>query len=336
MSPSKSPADAPASPPGDRPRRKHWTEADIPDQTGRTAVVTGATAGLGLRVAEVLAEHGARVLLGSRNPARGAAALKRVAAVATGPAPEIVELDLSDLDSVDAAVASIRKRTGDRVDLLINNGGVMAPPLSFSSDGYELQWATNVFGPAALTWMLLPAIEKTPGSRVVFVSSNRHFKGAFDEARLRSDLRGENYRGFDYYGRTKLADLLLTRELQRHFAKLHKSTPSVDAISVAAHPGFTATELVGNGFAGLPGFAHRIATAATGVLGQPVEVGALPILYAATAPDVRGSQFFGPTHFFELRGPPGRAARSPASRSDELGATLVRCVAEFTSVKPPS
>jgi NAD(P)-dependent dehydrogenase (short-subunit alcohol dehydrogenase family) len=311
-----------------------WSDSDVPDQTGRTALVTGATGGLGLRIAEVLAGRGARVLLSSRDAARGEAALERVrvAALASqaGAAPEVVSLDLSDLASVRTAAEHIRDRTGGRLDLVINNGGIVAPPRSFCADGVELQWATNVLGPAALTWQLLPAIEGTPGSRVVFVSSTRHFRGAFDERRLRADARGEGYRGFEYYGRTKLADLLLSRELERHFLARH-----VDAISVAAHPGFTATGIVGSGFAALPPFAHRIATAATRVLGQSVAGGALPILYAATAPEVRGSQFFGPSRLFELRGPPARAARSAASRSDELGEILLRFVEEHTGISSP-
>lgn len=307
-----------------------WTDADVPDQTGRTAVVTGATGGLGLRIAEVLAAHGARVLLGSRNPERGAAALRRVRASATGADPELVSLDLSDLASVRAAAADIRARTGDRLDLLVNNGGIMAPPLSFSVNGIELQWATNVVGPAALSWMLLPAIESTPGSRVVFVSSTRHLSAVFDEVRLRADARGKDYRGFDYYGRTKLADLLLSRELEKHF-----SAAGIDAMSVAAHPGFTATGIVGTGFAALPKWMHRIATAAAGALGQPVAMGALPILYAATATGVHGSQFFGPRRLFGLRGPVGVAKRSSASQSDELGATLLRFIEELTGMPAP-
>jgi NAD(P)-dependent dehydrogenase (short-subunit alcohol dehydrogenase family) len=300
------------------------------DLLGRTAVVTGATGGLGLRVAEVLASRGARVLLGSRNKSRGAAALDRVASAATGATPDVISLDLSDLASVRSAAAIIRQLTGDRLDLLVNNGGVMAPPLRFSVDGYESQWATNVIGPAALTWLLVPAIERGPASRVVFVSSNRHMKGDFDEKRLRADIGGQDYRGFDYYGRTKLADLLLSYELDRYF----RATGST-ALSVAAHPGFTATGIVGSGFAGLPVFAHRIATAATGVLGQSVEMGALPILYAATEPDVRGSQFFGPTGPFELRGQPGIARRSAASTSDERGRMLVRVLSELTGIPAP-
>ena len=300
-------------------------DADVPNQTGRTAVVTGATGGLGLRVAEVLAAHGAFVLIGSRNPERGAAALERVRAAATGPAPELATLDLSDLASVRAAATHIRNRTGDRLDLLINNGGIMAPPLAYTPDGFETQWATNVLGPAVLTWQVLPAIKATPGSRVVFVSSTRHLGAHLNEARIRADIRGDDYRGFGYYGRTKLADLLLSAELERHLRRT-----KTDSISVAAHPGFTATGIVGSGFAGLPGVLRPIANWGMGALGQRVAIGALPILYAATADGVQGNRFFGPRALGGLRGHPGPARRSHESTSEHLGRTLVRVIEELT------
>jgi NAD(P)-dependent dehydrogenase (short-subunit alcohol dehydrogenase family) len=304
---------------------RRFTDTDVPDQSGRVALVTGATGGLGLRVAEVLSSRGARVLVGSRNPERGAKALERVSAVATGAPPELVGLDLASLRSVRSAAADVRARTGDRLDLLVNNGGIMAPPLAFSVDGFESQWATNVLGPAALTWLLLSAIETTPGSRVVFVGSTRHLSARLDEARIRADVRGEDYRGFDYYGRTKLAGLLLSHELEQHFR-----SGTSDAISVAAHPGFTATGIVDSGFAALPRFVRPIANWGMATLGQPVAIGALPILFAATGPEARGDEYFGPRSLGGLRGYPGPARRSPASTSDELGGTLVRVVEELT------
>jgi protochlorophyllide reductase len=307
-----------------------WNESDIPDQTGRTALVTGATGGLGLRIAHVLAGAGARVLMTSRNAERGEKALASVSAVATDAAPELVELDLASLDSVRSAVADIRERTGDRLDLLVNNAGVMAPPLSFSDDGVELQWATNVFGPALLTWSLLPAIERVPGSRIVFVSSVAHWGGRFTPERLERDLTGEGYVPFAYYGRTKLADLLLSRELQRHFLRV-----GADTISLAAHPGVSATGLIDSTTAGKPDWVKAIARGSIDLLGQPAEGGALPILYAATEPGVRGSQFFGPAWVFETRGPPTRATRSPASRSDELGADLLAFIEDQIGVPAP-
>ncbi|HEX4402313.1 MAG TPA: oxidoreductase [Galbitalea sp.] len=308
---------------------QRFRDADVPDQTGRVAVVTGATGGLGLRTAEVLASHGARVFVGSRNAERGAIALGRVRAAAFGFPPELVDLDLSSLVSVRSAAADIRSRTGNRLDLLINNGGVMAPPLGFSPDGFETQWATNVLGPAALTALLLPAMEAVAGSRVVFVSSTRHLGARLDEAQLRSDVRGENYRGFDYYGRTKLADLLLSHDLER---RLRHS--GAETISVAAHPGFSATGIVDKGFAGLPKFLRPIADWGAGAFGQPVEIGALPILYAATAREVAGDDYFGPRGPGGLRGYPDHAKRSPQSRDDALGGTLMRVVSELTSIPP--
>ena len=307
-----------------RPRIATFRDDDVPDQSGRTVVVTGATGGLGLRVSEVLAAQGARVLVGSRNAQRGRAALERIAAAASGAAPELVNLDLASLDSVRAAAADIRGRTEDRLHVLINNGGIMAPPLTFSVDGFESQWATNVIGPALLTRLLRPALEDVPGSRAVFVSSTRHRSARLDEARVRADVRGENYRGFEYYGRTKLADLLLSHELERHFRKTGAQT-----ISVAAHPGFSSTGIVGSGFAGLPRILRPIANWGSDVLGQPVAIGALPILYAATAPDISGDDYIGPRWLGGLRGRPARAKRSRESTNDELGATLVRVIAEL-------
>jgi protochlorophyllide reductase len=307
-----------------------WSEDNIPDQTGRTALVTGATGGLGLRVATVLASKGARVLLAARNPQRGADALEQVKRVATDAAPEVVDIDLADLGSVRAAVPEIRERTGDRLDLLVNNAGIMAPPLGFSPDGFELQWATNVFGPAALTWSLLPAITETPGARVVFVSSVAHFGGAISADRLERFAHGDNYSAWGYYGATKLADLLLSRELQRHFLRIRSG-----AISVAAHPGVASTNLISSTTEGRPAWVKAAAASAISVLGQPTESGALPLLFAATEDGVQGSQYFGPAWVFETRGPPARAARSPQSRSDEAGAALLDFVEQQTLVPAP-
>jgi len=307
-----------------------WSDGDVPDQTGRVALVTGATGGLGLRVASVLAAHGARVLVGSRNPDRGEAALAAVTANASGTAPELVNIDLSSLRSVDDAVEQVLILTGGSLDLLVNNAGVMAPPLRFSVDGFESQWATNVLGAAALTWRLVPALEATPGSRVVFVSSTRHLSATLSEARIRADVRGRDYRGFDYYGRTKLADLVLSRQLDKHFGRR-----GIDAMALAAHPGFSATSIVENGFAALPGVIRPIANWGGRVFGQPVEMGALPILYAATAADAVGGAYYGPRSLGGLRGYPGPAKRARQSLDDETGAMLSRVVSELTGVSEP-
>jgi protochlorophyllide reductase len=304
---------------------RRFRDSDVPDQTGRAVVVTGATGGLGLRVAEVLAARGARVLIGSRNAERGAAALARVARAAAGAPPELVQLDLASLASVRAAASDIRHRTHDHLDLLVNNGGIMAPPLGYSADGFENQWATNVLGPAELTDLLLPAMRGTPGSRIVWVSSTRHSSASLRERALRSDVRGESYRGFDYYGRTKLADLLLSRDLERQLREEGAHT-----LSVAAHPGFTATAIVGSGFAALPRILRPIANWGSDALGQPVAKGALPILYAATAPEVSGDDYFGPRWLGGLRGYPVHAPRSRQSVDDELARSIARAVRELT------
>lgn len=308
-----------------------WHDTDVPDQTGRVALVTGATGGLGLQVAEALAAHGARVLIGSRNPDRGAAAVRRVAAAATGLPPEGVSLDLSSLESVAAAADDVHQRTGGQLDLLVSNAGIMAPPLGFSVDGFESQWATNVLGAAALTWRLLRDIEAASAGRVVFVSSTRHLSASIDEALIRADVRGENYRGFDFYGRTKLADLLLSRQLEKHFRR-----EETRAMALAAHPGFSATGIVGSGFAALPRVIRPVANWGMRTLGQSVELGALPILYAATAPEAVGSGYYGPRGLGELRGYPGPARLSAASESDAVGAALVKVVADLVGLPEPS
>ena len=307
-----------------------WTDDDVPDQTGRTAVVTGATSGLGLRVAEVLASKGARVVVTSRDPARGARALKRVQDASSDEGPELVMLDLGSLGSVRAAASAIRHRINDRLDIVVNNAGVMAPKFQYSANGIELQWATNVFGPAALTRLLLPAIVDVPGSRIVGVSSISHFAGRFDPGRLDADIAGEQYNPFAYYARTKLAALLYARELERHLRRTGAQT-----VSLAAHPGWSLTGIGTNADYGSD-LAKRVMTGVTARVAQSAASGALPLLYAATAPGVRGGQYFGPNGVFELRGGPTRAARSPSSRSDELGTALLRVIDELTGVARPA
>jgi NAD(P)-dependent dehydrogenase (short-subunit alcohol dehydrogenase family) len=278
----------------------------------------------------VLANHGARVLIGSRNPDRGRAALEAVSAVATGPRPAIVTVDVASLESVAAAAENVQAATDGRLDLLVNNAGILAPPLRFTADGFESQWATNVLGPAALTWRLLPALESTPRSRVVFVSSIEHRAASLDEARIRADVRGENYRGFGYYRRTKLADLLLSAELERHFRRV-----GVDSIAVAAHPGITATSIVDGGFASLPQRFTPIANWGMRLVGQPVSIGALPILYAATAHDVHGLDYFGPRGPGETRGYPHRSQSSRESRDEQAASVLVKVVSSLIGVPAP-
>jgi NAD(P)-dependent dehydrogenase (short-subunit alcohol dehydrogenase family) len=306
-----------------------WTEADIPNQSGRTAFVSGATDGLGLQTATVLAGKGARVLLSYRDRERGERAFERVHAGATGPEPELIPLDLASQSSVTAAAAEVRRRTRDGLDLLINVGGVMAPPLAYSRDGIELQWATNIVGHAALTWQLLPALTTVDGSRVVGVTSIGHWAGRLDQDRLLADLRGESYRRFFYYYRTKLADLVFSRELQRRLAAAGSKT-----ISVAAHPGLASSNIATSTTEYSSPLVRAIVDGAYKAVGQPVWRAALPILFAATRPGLRGAELIGPGGPLQIRGYPRLVRSSRASRDRRVGTLLWEELETVTDLGP--
>ncbi|KQH81176.1 short-chain dehydrogenase [Mycobacterium gordonae] len=292
-----------------------WTAADIPDQTGRTAVVTGANTGLGLETATALAAHGARVVLAVRNLGKGKQAVDRITTATPGADVSLQELDLGSLASVREAAAQLRA-THDRIDLLINNAGVMYPPKSTTADGFEMQFGTNHLGHFALTGLLLDRLLPVPGSRVVTVSSVGHRIRAaihFD------DLQWErSYSRVGAYGQSKLANLLFTYELQRRLA------PHGTTIAVAAHPGVSDTELTRHlptliGLLGKPFF-------------QPAELGALPTLRAAADPGVQGGQYYGPDGFQEVRGYPKLVASSAQSHDVELQRRLWAVSEELTGV----
>ncbi|MCV7079274.1 SDR family NAD(P)-dependent oxidoreductase [Mycobacterium szulgai] len=298
-----------------------WTADDIPDQTGRTAVITGANTGLGFETAAALAAHGARVVLAVRNLEKGKQAAARIAAATPGAEVELQELDLSSLESVRAAAAQLRD-DHDRIDLLINNAGVMYTPKSTTADGFEMQFGTNHLGHFAFTGLLLDRLLPVPGSRVITVSSIGHRIRAaihFD------DLQWERrYSRVGAYGQAKLANLLFTYELQRRLA------PSGTTIAVAAHPGGSNTELMRN----LP----RVLVAASAVLGplfQDPSLGALPQLRAATDPEVLGGQYFGPDGFQETRGYPKVVASSRQSHDAGLQRRLWTVSEELTKVVYP-
>ena len=298
-----------------------WSESDIPDQSGRTVLVTGANSGLGLRSAQVLAERGARVLLACRSPERGEAALAQVDGNA-----ELVRLDLADLASVRAAAADVRERTGDRLDVLMNNAGVMAVPPGRTVDGFETQLGTNHLGHAALTWLLAPALRA--GARVVTVSSLAHQGGGFDLDDLNFDRR--DYRAWPAYCQSKLANLLFAFELDRRAS---------DLVSVAAHPGLTDTELAANSArqrgGPLGGVRTAIAKYGYKLVSQSTRRGALPQLYAATAPEVTGGEFYGPRGPGEYFGAPRVVRpRRKAATNQELAAKLWARTAELTGVEP--
>ena len=303
-----------------------WSAADIPDQTGRTVLVTGANSGLGLQTAIALAEHGATVLLACRDAQRGRAALARVRSGSGEGDATLIQLDLADLSSITKAADEVGSITGDQLDVLVNNAGVMAAPLRRTVDGFELQLGTNHLGHAALTWLLGPAL--VPGARVVTVSSLAHRGGGLDLDDLNFTRR--RYSPAVAYSASKLANLLFTFELDRRARDAGR-----DLVAVAAHPGLTDTELVFNtARMHSAGPLAHVARWGNKLITQGAAAGALPQLYAATAPDVRGGEYFGPTSLGEARGAPGRAAASAAARNVHTAQLLWERTAELTGVKP--
>jgi protochlorophyllide reductase len=305
-----------------------WTVTDIPDQTGRTVLITGANSGLGLHSARVLAAKGAKVLLACRDAERGRNALAQVAATARAE-PELVELDLADLGSVHSAAADVRKRTGDALDVLMNNAGVMGTPKRRTKEGFELQIGTNHFGHAALTWLLMPALRERPAPRVVTLSSIAHHGNGLDIGDLNFEHR--RYAPAKAYSQSKMANLLFALELDRIARRAH-----LDLVSVAAHPGMTDTELAVNSFRArsLPNALNRGVRLVNKLITQPVAQGVLPQLYAATAPDVVGGRYYGPDGFSEIRGHPKLARISKAAQDDRTAERLWVATAEVTGVTP--
>ncbi len=298
-----------------------WTTADIPDQTGRTAVITGANTGLGYETATALAAKGAHVVIAVRNIEKGKAAADLITRAIPGASVVVQELDLSSLESIRSAADELRSRY-DSIDLLINNAGVMMTPKSTTKDGFELQFGTNHLGHFALTNLLLDRVLAAPGSRIVTVSSVGH---RFARRGIRfDDLQwDDSYSRVGAYGQAKLANLMFTYELQRRLQ-------GTDTIAVAAHPGGSNTELARN----LP-IAIRGLTTVLAPLMQGPDMGALPTLRAATDPGVLGGQYFGPDGFGEQRGYPKVVASSEASHDTDAQRRLWAVSEELTSVVSP-
>jgi NAD(P)-dependent dehydrogenase (short-subunit alcohol dehydrogenase family) len=297
-----------------------WTTANIPDQTGRTAVITGANTGLGYETAAALAAKGANVVLAVRNLDKGNEAARRIEQATPGAQVQLQELDLTSLDSIRAAADELRSNH-ESIDLLINNAGVMFTPKSTTKDGFELQFGTNHLGHFALTNLLLDRVLAATGSRIVTVSSQGH---RFVRGIRFDDLQWDrSYSRVGAYGQSKLANLLFTYELQRRLT-------GTNTIAVAAHPGGSRTELTRN----LPPLIAA-ATRLAEPLFQSAEMGALPTLRAATDPGVLGGQYFGPDGFGEQRGYPKVVASSVASHDTDAQRRLWAVSEELTSVVSP-
>jgi len=298
-----------------------WTLQDLPDQSGRVVIVTGANAGTGFEAAKALAGRGATVILACRNSQKAMEAVRRILTAHPGAQVEVQALDLGSLKSVREAAAAIRERH-DRLDLLINNAGVMIPPYGKTEDGFETQIGTNHFGPFALTGLLLDHLLVTPGSRIVTMSSSLHRSGRIDFEDLHSE-RG--YRAWGAYSQSKLANLLFTYELQRRLSAAGSGT-----LAVAAHPGWARTELQRH--AKQSWWMNALMTGFGSFMAQDALGGALPLLRAATDPAAIGGDYFGPSGFQEMKGAPVRVESTARSQDADLQQRLWRCSELSTGV----
>ncbi len=292
-----------------------WTAENIADQSGKIAIVTGSNSGLGFETAKVLASKGATVVMACRSMDKAEKAAQEITIAYPQAKLDIRQLDLADLESVREFAAAFKKQY-DRLDILVNNAGIMMIPRSETAQGFEMQFGVNHLGHFALTGLLLDLIEKTPGARVVNVSSGMHLAGKINFDDLNSQ---RSYNRAAAYGRSKLANLLFTYELQRRF-----SAKGIDALALAAHPGWTATNLQ----------AHTgLFSSLNPILAQKPEMGALPTLYAATAVGVSGGDYYGPGGLFEMRGYPVKVRSNARSHDQTVAKKLWEVSETMTGVE---
>jgi NAD(P)-dependent dehydrogenase (short-subunit alcohol dehydrogenase family) len=294
-----------------------WTAADIPSQLGRTFVVTGANSGIGFETCRALAAREARVILAVRDEAKGTEAVEKLRAEHPDALVELRYLDLADLDTVRAFASGLTT-----VDVLLNNAGVMMPPRTLTEQGYELQFGVNHLGHFALTALLFDRLRQGRDPRVVTVTSRQHSRGRmhFD------DLHGEHkYSRSGYYAQSKLANVVFGLELHRRLR-----AAGVAMRSVLAHPGVVATNLQTTGPTGL---AKMVAQLGSRLVAQPADMGALPLLYAATSPDAESGQLIGPDARNELKGYPTVVEPLEAARDREVGKRLWDISEELTGLR---
>lgn len=293
---------------------ENWTIEDIPDQTGRVAIVTGANSGIGFETAKALAEKGATVVMACRNLDKAQSAVDQIQRHIPLAKLAIIELDLADLASVHDFAGQVGSGYA-RLDLLINNAGIMIPPYTQTKDGFEVQFGANHLGHFALTGLLLPLILATTDARIVNVSSSMHHRvrGTIDFDNLNAE-KGYNARAA--YAQSKLANLLFTLELNKRLQET-----GADVTATAAHPGWTATNLQ-------RGLLHAVSR----VVGQTPEMGALPTLRAAVDPQARPNDYFGPDGFMEMRGYPVKVEPSAAAKDLTVARKLWEVSEQMTAV----
>jgi NAD(P)-dependent dehydrogenase (short-subunit alcohol dehydrogenase family) len=299
-----------------------WTADQMPDQSGRVAVVTGANSGLGLVTARELARAGASVVLACRDTSKGERAIAELSAAVPNAEVKLEALDLADLHSV----RDFTRRLGsdrEHLDLLVNNAGIMAPPRRRTKDGFESQLGTNHLGHFALTGLLLAKLLAAPAPRVVTLSSGVHRIGTikFDDLQ-----REHGYNNWLAYGQSKLANLIFSFELQRR-----AMAAGTNLLSLAAHPGYAATNLQSAGPAVF--YERAFMAVANKVYAQSAEMGALPTLYAATAPDLPGGSFIGPDGFMEGRGHPQIVTGAGKAYDEDTWRRLWEASEELTGVR---
>lgn len=289
-----------------------FTENDVPSLAGKVALITGATGGLGFEMARILAGAGATVVLSGRNEAKGAQALERVRTLWPNASVQFAKLDLASLESIQTFCAGF----GDQaIDILINNAGLMAPPArKLTADGFEIQFGTNHLGHFALTGRLLPQLRKAPAPRIVTISSLVAAFGKMDFVNLQFE---KSYGPQPAYMRSKLANLLFMRELQNR-----SDRHGWNFTSVAAHPGYSRTDLIENGSGPPQGLMALQVKIVTALASQDAASGALPAIMAATAPGVGKGDYFGPAGFMGVKGPPTKVKVPGRGQDDVVAAQL--------------
>jgi NAD(P)-dependent dehydrogenase (short-subunit alcohol dehydrogenase family) len=298
-----------------------WTVEHIPDLTGKIAVVTGANSGIGLETAREMARKGAHTVLACRSAERGERAVEDLKEQLPGAQLQLTALDLASLSSIERFARDFTQ-AHSRLDVLVNNAGIMAVPYSLTEDGFESQMGINHLGHFALTGRLLKVLLSTPGARVVNVSSTAHRPGRMEFGNLLFENGG--YSPFRAYCRSKLANLLFTFELQRRF-----TNAGVETLAVACHPGMATTN-IGNHLHGHRTF--RFSGMLTAGIVQSAAMGALPTLRAAVDPEAKGGQYYGPRGFAGQRGFPGPVSSTASSRHAESAFRLWEASEELTGV----
>jgi NAD(P)-dependent dehydrogenase (short-subunit alcohol dehydrogenase family) len=297
-------------------KEKKWNSHNIPDQKGGVTIVTGSSSGIGYETARALAEKNATVIIAVRNLQKGNAAVEKILGQHPNADVKVMELDLANLESIRIFAAEFKKNF-NRLDLLINNAGVMMPPYSKTADGFELQFGTNHLGHFALTGLLFDLIRATSGSRIVNVSSGAHNYGDLEFDDLNWEKRP--YKKMRAYADSKIANLYFTYELQKRVER-NGGNPLV----AASHPGWTATELQRH--AGLFRFLNNF-------FSQDITMGALPTLYTAVGADVKGGDYYGPSGWREMKGYPKKVESNELSHNEEIARKLWEISEELTGVK---